>query len=288
MSLTLEQSPAERTAHSYSGSLYLLPSDEEERQRLLKQHELYTRLVSGRLILAPISLSGNEDILDIGTGAGAWLCEARSQFPESTQLYGVDIESRLFPSYATISANVHLSVCSATSLPSYWSSKFSLVHQRLLICGYTKEQWMKVVEEMYRVLIPGGYTQLIEIGPEWVSGPKTAAHVLFMDDFFGRKGMLLRCGVYIADMLKNAGFVDVKSEDVVMKLGKWAGQDGVQGTDSTIGAWRGMRDAIMKEGGMGYFATAEEFDKALDRVAAEWDSVEGSYTTVKVFYGRKP
>jgi hypothetical protein len=141
---------------------------------------------------------------------------------------------------------------------------------------------------MYRVLAPGGYAQLVEIGPEWFSGPKTATHALFIDDLLGQKGMLFRCGVYVIDMLKSAGFVDVKSEDVVMKLGKWAGEDGVQGRDVTIGAWKGMRDATMKAGGLGYFATAEEFDKAVDEVGEEWDSVEGSYTTLKVFYGRKP
>ena len=34
--------------------------------------------------------------------------------------------------------------------------------------------------------------------------------------------------------------VDVKFEEVAVKLGKWAGEDGVQGRDTTIGAWRGM------------------------------------------------
>jgi len=85
MSLTTTQSPVERTAHSYTGSLYLLPSDDEERQRyvrsamsasysslcrLLAQHQLYTRLLSGRLILPPISFSNTGEVLDIGTGAG--------------------------------------------------------------------------------------------------------------------------------------------------------------------------------------------------------------------------
>ncbi|KAF9232584.1 S-adenosyl-L-methionine-dependent methyltransferase [Melanogaster broomeanus] len=288
MSLTSTQTAVERTAHSHSGSFYLLPSDEEERQRLLEQHQLYTRLCSGRLISPPVTLSEKDEILDIGTGAGAWLCDVRSQLPESIQTYGVDIESRLFPSYSALSANVHLSVCSATSLPRYWDSKFALVHQRLLICGYTREQWIQVAKEIYRVLAPGGYAQLIETGPEWVSGPKTATHSLFIDDLLGKKGMLWRCGVYVADILKSAGFVDVKSEDVIIKLGKWAGPDGVLGRDVTIGAWRGMRDATMRAGGLGYFSTAEEFDKALDETEEEWDSIEGSYAMLKIFYGRKP
>ncbi|KAG8217007.1 S-adenosyl-L-methionine-dependent methyltransferase [Butyriboletus roseoflavus] len=291
MSLITTQSPAERKAHSYAGSLYLLPSDEEERQRLLAQHQLYTRILSGRLIIPPISVSEKDEVLDIGTGAGAWLCDTRTHLPEAVQLYGVDIEPRLFPNYTALSANVHLSVCSATDLPSYWTSKFALVHQRLLICAYTRDQWRRSIDEMFRVLVPGGYAQLIEIGPEWVSGSKTAAHVLFLDDFLGSKGMLLRCGVYIVDMLKAAGFVDVKYEEVVMNLGKWAGEDGVQGRDATIGAWRGMRDSVMKAGRLDRldrFASAEGFDKAMDEIAEEWDNVGGSRTAVRAFYGRKP
>ena len=98
----------------------------------------------------------------------------------------------------------------------------------------------------------------------------------------------MRCGVYIADMLKATGFTDVKSEGVVMNLGKWAGEDGVQGRDMLIGAWRGMRDSVMKAGGFGRFASAEEFEKAMDELAEEWDNIEGSHTAVRFFYARKP
>lgn len=219
---------------------------------------------------------------------GAWLCDARTHLPESVQLYGIDIESRLFPGYAALSANVHLSICSATDLPSYWTSKFALVHQRLLICAYTRDQWQRSIKEMFRVLKPGGYTQLIEIGPEWVSGEKTAQHVLFLDEFLGSKGMLMRCGVYIADMLRAAGFTDVKSEGVVMNVGKWAGEDGVQGRDKLIGAWRGMQDSVMRADGWGRFTSAEEFDKTMDELAEEWDNTQGSHTAVRVFCARKP
>lgn len=38
--------------------------------RLLGQHQLYTRVLSGRLFFPPISFSEKDDVLDIGTGAG--------------------------------------------------------------------------------------------------------------------------------------------------------------------------------------------------------------------------
>ena len=162
------------------------------------------------------------------------------------------------------------------------------MHQRLSICAYTRDQWLRAIDEMYRVLTPGGYAQLIETGPEWVSGPKTTRHFLLLDEFLESKGMLLRCGVYIADMLRAAGFLNVKCEEVVMSLGKWAGGDGVHGRNVTIGAMKGMRDSVIRAGGSGRFASAEEFDKAMEEIAEEWDNIEGSHTTARAFYGRKP
>ncbi|KAH7888626.1 S-adenosyl-L-methionine-dependent methyltransferase [Phlebopus sp. FC_14] len=288
MSSTQTQIPAERTAHSFSGSQYILPSDEEERERLVRQHQLYTKLFSGRLIFPPVVLSANLEILDIGTGAGAWLTDCRAQLPESIQIYGIDIEPRLFPAYSFTSPNVHLSVTSATALPSYWSSKFILVHQRLLIAAYTKDEWYKVAKEMYRVLQPGGYAQLIEIGPDFISGPKTATHVSVMERLFDGKGLVFRCCDHIQDVLASAGFIDVRVETAVMRLGKWAGNDGISGRNETIGAWKGMKDAIMRAGGMGKFNSGEEVENAMEEIAEEWDTTEGSYTTLKVFYGQKP
>ncbi|KAH0826780.1 hypothetical protein J3R83DRAFT_5195 [Lanmaoa asiatica] len=66
----------------------------------------------------------------------------------------------------------------------------------------------------------------------------------------------------------------------------WRG--GVEGRDIAMGAWRGMRDSVMKAGGLGRFMLAEEFDKAMDEVAEEWDYIEGSHTALRLVYGRKP
>ena len=103
MDLSTIDNTAERTAHSYPGSLYLLPSDEEERERytcfsfgkdhpahlvrLSIQHRLYTRLVSGRLVLPHISISGNDKVLEIGAGTGKAIpLPHRSRTNDSTSI----------------------------------------------------------------------------------------------------------------------------------------------------------------------------------------------------------
>lgn len=184
--------------------------------------------------------------------------------------------------------NTHFSVGSATTLPSYWTSKFSLVNQRLLVLALTKAEWRKVISEIYRVLKPGGYAQFVEIDSNWYSGPKTAMHVAFLSTFLEAKGLDLQCCDHIPGWMRAAGFVDVRTEDVTVKLGKWAGQIGEAARDASIGALRGMKGPVMKAGSMGYVTSADEFEAKMDAVAEEWDRTVGSHRKLKAFYGMKP
>ncbi|KAN0084059.1 S-adenosyl-L-methionine-dependent methyltransferase [Tylopilus felleus] len=277
-----------RATHSYPGAMYLLPSDNDEKERLARQHQLYKTLFGGRIIFPAISLSPSSEVLDIGTGSATWLTDCRSLLPESVQFYGIDIESKLFPAYASTPPNTHFSVGSATSLPSYWTSKFSLVNQRLLILALTTSEWQKVISEIYRVLEPGGYAQFIEIDSKWYSGPKTAAHVAFLSTFLDAKGLDLHCCEHISRWMTAVGFVGVRSKEVTVKIGTWAGPIGEEARDASIGALRGMKGPVMKAGGMGYVTSPEEFDAKVDAVAEEWDRTVGSHRKLKVFYGMKP
>ena len=85
-----------------------------------------------------------------------------------------------------------------------------------------------------------------------------------------------------------AGFVDVRVEEITVKIGKWAGRIGEQARDASIGALRGMKEAVMKAGGMGYATSPEEFEAKVDAVAEEWDRTEGSYRKLKAIHGLKP
>ncbi|KAH7887183.1 hypothetical protein F5I97DRAFT_1807411 [Phlebopus sp. FC_14] len=277
-----------RTTHSYPGALYLLPSDDDEQRRLARQHQLYKKLLGGRIIFPDISFSANAEILDIGTGSASWLTDCRSLFPESVQFYGIDIESRLFPPYSISPPNTHFSIASATKLPAYWTSKFALVNQRLLVLALTRDEWKTDISEIYRVLAQGGYAQFTEIDSNWYSGPKTIAHVAFLNDFLAAKDFDLQCSDHIPELMTAVGFVDVRTEEVVVKIGKWAGTMGEEARDASIGALRGMKGPVMRAGGMGYVNSADEFDRKLDELADEWDRTEGSYRKLKVSYGRKP
>lgn len=216
------------------------------------------------------------------------MTDCRSLLPESVQFYGIDIEPKLFPEYAVDPPNIHFSVGSATALPSYWSSKFKLVNQRLLILALTKAEWREDISEIYRVLQPGGYAQFVEIDSNLYSGPKTTAHVEFLSMFLEAKGLDLQCCEHIVEWMTTTGFVNVRTEEITLNIGKWAGRIGEEARDASIGALRGMKGPVMKAGGMGYVTSDREFDAKIDAVAEEWDRTVGSRRKLKVFYGMKP
>src|SRR5947207_2007290 len=70
--------------------MILIPSlhDEEEHRRLDKMQRLF-HIVLGSNILAPISPTPT-NILDVGTGGGAWPAEVAEEFPLAT-VRGLDI-----------------------------------------------------------------------------------------------------------------------------------------------------------------------------------------------------
>ncbi|KAH9841078.1 uncharacterized protein C8Q71DRAFT_743255 [Rhodofomes roseus] len=50
------------------------------------------------------------------------------------------------------------------------TGRFKLVHQRLLIAALRSWEWTVALREIFRVLQPGGWVQLGEVGP-WKAGP---------------------------------------------------------------------------------------------------------------------
>ena len=109
-----------------------------------------------------------------------------------------------------------------------------------------------------------------------------------MVKFLAAKGLDLHCCKRIPGWMAAVGFTDVHVEEVKVRIGKWAGRIGEQGRDASIGALRGVKEAVMKAGGMGYVTSPEEFEAKIDAVAEEWDRTGGSYRRVKVIYGMKP
>jgi len=74
--------------HGIKKSSYPLPNDEEEHKRL-DNLQLACRELLGGNVFAPISPTPT-NILDVGTGSGAWCVEVAKQFPMAS-VSGLDL-----------------------------------------------------------------------------------------------------------------------------------------------------------------------------------------------------
>ncbi|KAJ7510155.1 S-adenosyl-L-methionine-dependent methyltransferase [Mycena galericulata] len=298
----IEHAPREYQA--YPGSQYVLPTDDLERQRhvlaftqalpignrLLLQHNTLKRLFGNRFLFAPVNLGSSDKVLECGTGPGFWILDIAKSAVQPVPMVAVDIESRLFPSSPP--KNIEFRVQSVTNLPTDWTNTFSLVHQRLLMLALQIPEWPTALNEIYRVLRPGGWVQLAEYTP-WRPGKypgkpcmeKLAA--LYLCVTHSRK-LYVDCADGIPTMLEQAGFVDIRTESRMQLIGAWAGEAGVAGSLTHRGVFKGIKTPVLEAGGYGYVTSEAEYDELLNGIEKEWDEVPGTEKEFIIFCARKP
>ncbi|KAH7915953.1 hypothetical protein BJ138DRAFT_1233098 [Hygrophoropsis aurantiaca] len=284
-STTYQASKVERNYQSFPGSQYILPSDDIERQRqvfrLALQHKVLKTAYDGRLIFPPVQIPAGANILDSGTGSGTWIMDVRDEVPEDATLLGIDIEARMFP---PPDERMNFMIQSVTSLPPDWDNKFALVNQRLLIAGLTVSEWGTALREIYRILTPGGFVQLGEIRARFSGGPVTERQSAMLAALFEKKGLFIECAKHLPVLMKEAGFINVRTEEKVIEIGKWAGPAGEEARDNFIGVFRGLEKPSVMTG----LATSAEYEELMENLEREWDEVTDSKTDFYVFHAQKP
>ncbi|KZO94087.1 S-adenosyl-L-methionine-dependent methyltransferase [Calocera viscosa TUFC12733] len=148
----------ERSFNNHS-DVYMLPADEEEINRLETQHNIFRMLNNGNY-LGPVQdvLAGaGKQILDIGTGTGAWAVEMAAEFPEA-QVVGVDLAP--IQGGRPLPENCRFEMDDVNMGMSHFYNQFDVIHARHVCSGIT--DYPKFIRDVAGMLRPGGLALFFE------------------------------------------------------------------------------------------------------------------------------
>ncbi|CAG8584933.1 11546_t:CDS:2 [Ambispora gerdemannii] len=171
-------------------------------------------------------------VLDGGCGPGAWILEMATNYPNS-QFFGVDIEPT-FPSQIK-PANANFYQCDLMQLEQleFEENSFDVVRICLLFL-LINNNYAKVIENMLKLLKPGGYFEIIEsdvpsanCGPNFLRLLKILEQGLSAEGIIGNLSTNLQQAFTATGQLKN-----IQRLAKVTKLGPPGGLAGKLHMDS--------------------------------------------------------
>ncbi|CAG8666510.1 24601_t:CDS:2 [Cetraspora pellucida] len=216
-----------RRFHNDVNSKYILPNDDEEVDRLQLQHFLYRTIWNGNYSapVAEILEHGNCNVLDVG-------------------FIGIDI-SPMFPTGIKPSNLTFHTANVLKGLP-FPDNHFDFVYMRFLIIAFTEEEWNTVIDELIRVVKPGGWIELMEGNMEF-EGEGACAQVL-MDAF---RSILLSnsmnpqiCSQIFKYLSTSSTLKNFSFEERLTPIGTWAGKIGEIASQDFCSLWLAMKGAI--------------------------------------------
>ncbi|KLO18675.1 S-adenosyl-L-methionine-dependent methyltransferase [Schizopora paradoxa] len=174
--------------------LYQLPSDDNEHNRLDKQHlvhllsvgRLYTAVEEIEEVLAD-NAPYQKAVLDLGCGGGNWASAMALEFPHA-QIVGVDLApttSRPPP------PNCRFEFDDFTLGMQHYYNSFDVVHSRAVANGVKDFEWL--IHEAAKCLRPGGVLYFIEGNMELRNSFREPAEVAFGQGGPGQSWMARMC-----------------------------------------------------------------------------------------------
>jgi SAM-dependent methyltransferase len=199
-------------------SPYVLPTNATEIERLDAQHYLELS-VFGANVLAPVKRP--RTIVDLGCGTGLWCREVARQFPKATVL-GIDYNlERVKVTGAKLPPrdrpkNVTWREVDALEPLPLCDNSVDYVHIRFAATWIPRTKWLPVLEDVLRILKPGGCLELMEgCMPESESEAYQALGRTMIRLLISR-GLSDLLPQHLTDLLHYGGFVDIGERQEVV------------------------------------------------------------------------
>ncbi|KAH0597256.1 hypothetical protein MHUMG1_04633 [Metarhizium humberi] len=155
---TLEHHGRSYQKHAVTNGVYFGPVDEEEVAHLELMHSVLCRLFDGRLIFPPVNEP--KRILDCGFGAGDWALDVARAYPDC-EVIGVDICPNMIPEDQP--ENLVFQIDDLNARFTFSPGQFDVVHSQMMSGGINASRWHGYIQDIFRVLRPGGWCQMVEI-----------------------------------------------------------------------------------------------------------------------------
>uniref|UniRef100_A0A1Y1MP81 Methyltransferase domain-containing protein n=1 Tax=Photinus pyralis TaxID=7054 RepID=A0A1Y1MP81_PHOPY len=213
-----------RTYHAYRAGSYAFPNDVSERERLVLQSELLSRLFDGQLFFSPLSRTNPPRyILDIATGLGDWAIQMGDLFP-TAEVIATDL-SPIQPE--EVPPNVNFFVEDSSDSWDY-SHKFDFIHTRVTGgCWASFEK--QIVQQAFDALEPGGYFESQEVDSTLGCDDGTVnaggALARWLDNITRASNQCDRpliTGAIMKEAYERVGFVDVQEMTFKVPTNGWA------------------------------------------------------------------
>lgn len=179
------------------------------------------RAMAGSTHLAPVLRP--DRILYVGAGLNHWLSEVRSDFPTAfTAAAWTDTVRNGEPSEAGPAVRADL----AGGLP-FLDAAFDYVHHRKIPFAVREQDAARQVDELVRVLAPGGWMEIVETEPTLQPlSPATERlmrQILLLLEANPEGGASAQPA---PDLLRTRGLVDVEARRYELPVGSWGGPVG--------------------------------------------------------------
>ncbi|KAI0107713.1 S-adenosyl-L-methionine-dependent methyltransferase [Nemania sp. FL0031] len=142
---------------------YAFSRDYLDNCRINLQHYQWIQLF-GYHLHPQISLGAEVRIADVATGTGIWLTDMSTRLPPTAQLDGLDISLKSTPPEQCLPPNVTFRLWDIKeAVPQDLVEKYDVVHVRLLIFVLHNDEVPVVLQNLTKLLKPGGYLQWADI-----------------------------------------------------------------------------------------------------------------------------
>lgn len=274
---------ARRKQSLISMSPYSGQEDMKEFDRLQRQHYLLKSTRKGNT-WAPIQ--SPKVIVEAGTRNGIWALEMATQYSNS-QVLGLDLKPPGLQ--AGSPSNLRYNQTDITESWPMNDNSIDFIFQRNMYLHIKQDQWSKLLEEMFRVLKPGGYVELLEVEVcHHNPGPVQQAFQTFFKDQCKELQLDLNFAETMMSALQELGFIEIEKRVLDIPIGEWPTegelkQCGFINKEIQKASLKLKKNVYVPKWGI----SPADYDLAVNEVLDEFDEHQ-SFSRFNCWVARKP